>query len=151
MLWFTAAAMTPSSQPSAALRLGYLATLPFLTGAVLVWIVDPASRAIVAQALSAYAAVVVAFIGAIHWGIAFSQPRPATGSFVWGIVPSLVAWIAVLSPPSIGLVVHAVTLVVCYLVDRATYPMAGVAAWLPLRLRLTIVATLCCLAGAAGA
>lgn len=135
---------------SIALGLGALAVVPFVGGAVLVW-VDTAWHPTIAQALSAYAAVVIAFIGALHWGLAFPQAAPAPRLFVWGVVPSLVAWIAVLLPPRFGLVVHAVTLVACYLVDRATYPAEQAAAWLPLRLRLTVVATLCCLVGAAGA
>ncbi len=142
---------SPSSPPAGiALGLGYLAVVPFVAGAALVWIVDRAWHASIAQALSAYAAVVVAFIGALHWGLAFPQSAPAPRLFVWGVVPSLVAWVAVLLPPRIGLVIHAAMLVACYLVDRMTYPQQGVGAWLPLRLRLTIVATASCLVGAAG-
>jgi hypothetical protein len=46
--------------------------------------------------------------------------------------------------PLLGLVI-----VVCYLVDRRTYPAAGLANWLPMRLRLTVVAALSCVLGAA--
>ncbi len=121
--------------------------MPFVGGAALVWAVGGDLRTAAAQALSAYAAVVVSFIGAIHWGLGFRQPAPAARLFVWGIVPSLVACFAVLSLPRIGLPIHAAMLVVCWLVDRATYPKEGVAAWLPLRTRLTAVAVLCCAAG----
>jgi hypothetical protein len=41
-------------------------------------------------------------------------------------------------------------LVACYLVDRRTYPLFGAAAWLTLRFRLTVVASLSCFVGAAG-
>jgi Protein of unknown function (DUF3429) len=138
-----------SSVPSrVATGLGYLAIVPFLVGAALPWLADPQWRPPLAQALSSYAAVVISFIGAIHWGLAFPQSRPAPRLFVWGVVPSLVAWAAVSMPPHDGLVVHALMLVACYLVDRATYPVQNVGAWLPLRLRLTIVATACCIVGA---
>jgi hypothetical protein len=46
--------------------------------------------------------------------------------------------------PLLGLVVVA-----CYAVDSKTYPAAGLASWLPMRLRLTTVATLSCVLGAA--
>ena len=131
--------------------LGYLALLPFLAGAVLSWaFVDDGYRPFVARALASYAAVVASFIGGIHWGLAFRQASPAPRLFVWGVTPSLVACAAIVATaPRLALIVSAVLLVVCYLVDRRVYATEGVARWLPLRLRLTIVATLCCVAGAA--
>ena len=66
------------------------------------------------------------------------------------MVPSLVAWLAVLMPPSAGLVIHGVMLVVCYLVDRRVYPAQGLERWLTLRFRLSAVAALSCFLGAAG-
>ena len=134
-----------------AVRLGYLAVVPFVCGAALTWLVDPALRPLAAQMLSAYAAVVVSFIGAIHWGLGFKQAQSASGLFVWGVVPSLVACVAVLIPPHVGLAVHAAMLVVCYLVDLRVYPRQAVGRWLPLRLRLTVAATGSCLVGVAGA
>jgi hypothetical protein len=62
----------------------------------------------------------------------------------------LVAWPALVMPPSAGLVVLGAMLVACYLVDRRIYPHAGVATWLKLRFRLSLVASLSCFLGAAG-
>ena len=67
-----------------------------------------------------------------------------------GVLPSLVAWVAVMMPPSAGLVIHALMLVGCYLVDRRVYPLHGLQRWLTLRFRLTAVASLSCFIGAAG-
>ena len=139
----------PHSPSAVAVSLGGLALVPFVAGAALTCFADASWHAPIGRALSAYAAVVVAFIGALHWGFAFTQAAPAPRLFVWGVIPAIVAWGAVLSPPRIGLLVHASMLAVCYLVDRATYPKEGVAAWLPLRRGLTVTATLCCLVGAA--
>jgi hypothetical protein len=136
------------SAPLAAQRLGHLALLPFIAGAVLVWWAQGELKLSAAQALSAYAAVVVSFIGAIHWGLALPQRAPARGLLIWGVVPSIVAWSALLVHPAAGLWVHAAMLLVCYAVDRRVYPQQQAAAWLPLRLRLTVPATLCCVAGA---
>lgn len=142
----------PSSVPSrTALRLGYAGALPFVLLAALVWIVLPPARVYVPAMLSAYAAVIVSFLGGIHWGLAWRRPDPPPSLFVWGVVPSLVAWVAVVMPPYAGLVVHGVMLVVCYLVDRRVYPREGVAAWLTLRFRLTLLGSLSCFLGAAGA
>ncbi|MEF7614763.1 DUF3429 domain-containing protein [Aquincola sp. MAHUQ-54] len=136
----------PSPQ---ALRLGYAGLVPFVAGALLVWIVLPDAHPYATMALSGYAAVIVSFLGGIHWGVCFRDGAPA--SFGWGVVPPLVAWIAVLMPPYAGLVVHGAMLAACYLVDRRMYPRHGLAAWLTLRFRLSAVASLSCFVGAAGA
>jgi hypothetical protein len=68
---------------------------------------------------------------------------------VWGVVPSLVAWVGVMMPAYAGLPLLAVLLVACYLVDRKTWAEAGLRDWMTLRFRLTVVSTLSCLLGAA--
>jgi len=130
--------------------LGYLAVLPFVVGAALVWMVGAELRPAASLALAVYAAVVVSFIGAIHWGIGFTQTDPAPRLFVWGVVPAIVACLLTLIPPRFGLASLAVLLVACYGVDRVVYRSEGVARWLPLRLRLTVVAVASCLVGAIG-
>jgi hypothetical protein len=137
-----------------ALKLGYGGLLPFVLGAALIWIVRLDAHAYVTESLSAYAAVILSFLGGIHWGLgmhlqAQEQPAP-TSMFVWGVLPSLVAWVAVIMPAYAGLVVQGVALVICYLVDRKVYPRCGASAWLTLRFRLTVVASLSCFVGAAG-
>ena len=131
-------------------RLGYGGLLPFVAGALLVWLVWPEAHPYATAALSAYAAVILSFLGGIHWGVAFTRSDAPPSLFVWGVVPSLVAWVAVVMPPSAGLVIHGAMLVACYLVDRRVYPAFGMARWLNLRFRLTAVASLSCFLGAAG-
>lgn len=141
----------PTTLPDAAtLRLGYAGLLPFVIGAALLWIVRPDAHPYVALSLSAYAGVIISFLGGIHWGLGFRAPSVDRMRFVWGVVPPLVAWVAVVMPPYAGLVVHGVMLVVCYVVDRRVYPLHGAAGWLTLRFRLTVVAALSCFIGAAG-
>lgn len=133
-----------------ALRLGYAGLLPFVAGAVLVWLVRPDVHPYVALALSGYAAVILSFLGGIHWGLAMREPAPPLPWLVWGVVPSLVAWLAMLMPANAGLVVFGLALLACYAVDRRLYPKQGVAHWLTLRFRLSAVAAACCFVGAAG-
>ncbi len=142
---------TTSSSNSIATRLGALALVPFALGALLVWVVRPEAHPYAAAALSAYAAVVVSFLGGIHWGFAFRQPAPTPRLFTWGVVPALVACVGVVMQPYAGLVIHGVMIVVCYLVDRKVYPQQGAAAWLTLRFRLSGIASIACFVGAAGA
>ena len=131
-------------------RLGYAGLLPFVVGALLVWVVRADAHAYVSGAMSAYGAVIVSFLGGIHWGLAFRQAEPPTPLLVWGVVPSLVAWLAVMMPPGAGLVLLGAMLVACYAVDRRLYPAQGAGHWLVLRFRLSAVAGLACFIAAAG-
>ena len=133
-----------------ALRLGYAGLVPFVLGAALTWIVRPDALPYVSASLSSYAAVIVSFLGGIHWGFACRQPAPPSSLFIWGVVPSLVAWVAVVMPAYAGLVLLGLMLVACYLVDRRVYPVEGAAAWLTLRFRLTVIGAFSCFIGAAG-
>ena len=136
--------------PPIARRLGYGGLLPFVGGALLVWAVRENAHPYVTLALSGYAAVILSFLGGIHWGLALRQAEPPPRLLVWGVVPSIVAWLAVMMPPSAGLVIHGAMLIACYAVDRRVYPAQGVAHWLTLRFRLSAVAALSCFIGAAG-
>lgn len=143
------AAYTPPITDTARL-LGHLGLLPFVLGALLVWVVNAEAHPYATLALAGYAAVIVSFLGGIHWGLGFRLSAPPASLFLWGVVPSLVAWLAVMMPASAGLVVQGVMLVVCYAVDRRVYPQQGLAHWLTLRFRLSAVAALSCFLGAAG-
>ena len=131
--------------------LGHLGLLPFVLGALLVWLgLDPELHLFVAMALSAYAALILSFLGGIHWGLAMRHSAPPAGLLLWGVVPTLLGWMAVLMPPFAGLALQGLLLIACYAVDRRFYPVQGVAHWLQLRFRLSAVASLCCFLGAAG-
>ena len=131
-------------------RLGYAGLLPFIAGALLVWLVRADVHAYVALALSVYAALILSFLGGMHWGLAMRQQPPPVLSLVWGVVPPVVAWPAAVMPPDAGLVIHGLMFVDCYAVDRRLYPPQGVAGWLTLRFRLSALAALACFLGAAG-
>ena len=141
----------PSAPPGPlAQRLGYAGLLPFVAGALLVWLVRADVQAYAALALSIYAALILSFLGGMHWGLAMRQTAPSAAALVWGVATPLVAWPAALMPPDAGLVVHGLMFIVCYAVDRRLYPLQGVAGWLTLRFRLSAVAALACFLGAAG-
>jgi hypothetical protein len=137
---------TPRSAP-VVLWLGYGGLLPFVAGAALAWLLPPGARALTVAALAAYAAVIVSFLGGIHWGIGFRDGTP--GLFVWGVVPPLVAALALLLPSQQALWLQAAMLLLCYAVDRRVYPAHGLQAWLGLRRHLSVVAAASCLVGAA--
>ena len=128
--------------------LGYAGLLPFLALAMAAWVAPTAYRGQAAFALLAYGATIASFLGAIHWGLAMRQPHTLQpGPFLWGVFPSLVAWVALLLPVSQGLVTIALLLGMCLAVDRRSYPAYGLEKWLAMRLHLTLVAAVCLVAG----
>ncbi len=134
--------------PRSVALLGYAGLLPFIALALVTWFAPVAYRAQAAFALLAYGATIASFLGAIHWGLALRGPlAPRSGPFVWGVFPSLVAWLALLMPLPLGLVTLALLIGICLAVDWRSYPAYGVRQWLTMRLHLTAVAALCLLAG----
>ena len=132
------------------LRLGYAGLIPFVVNALLLFLVQDDVHPYVTIALTAYAALIASFLGGIHWGLALLESSALrTFHLIWGVTPSLLAWIAVVMPAYAGLPVLALVLVLCYLVDRKTWPPAGLRQWMTLRFRLTVVSVLSCLFGAA--
>jgi hypothetical protein len=104
-------------------------------------------------ALFAYGAVILSFVGAVHWGFAMTltdlseQHRNSTWS--WSVVPALLAWVALLVTPAAAGVILVVGFVAQYLQDRRLARQSAMPPWyLPLRLRLTSVACVCLAAGA---
>lgn len=140
----------PGAPSTLAQRLGAAGLLPFVAGALLIWLVHPQVRHFAVLALATYAALIASFLGGMHWGVAALRPATPPAALVWGVLPSLLAWPALLMEPMAGLVLLGALLGVCYAVDRRLYPTYGLGGWLTLRFRLSAVASLCCFLGAAG-
>lgn len=137
--------------PTAAAWLGGLGLLPFLAGAAGAWLLDEPRRGATLFMLAAYAAVVLSFLGAVHWGLAMrAHPAPAR-AMVCSVVPALVAWLALSLPPGAALVVIAVGFAGVYGLDLRAAATGHAPRWYPrLRTPLTVV-VLACLAGAVAA
>lgn len=130
--------------------LGYAGLLPFVLLALWLCTARVDQQGLAATALTAYGAVIASFLGGVHWGLAAQvPPEHARLHYVWGVTPSLLAWVALLLPGMSGLSMLGAVIAACYAVDRLSYPPAGWAAWLPMRFRLTVVASLSCMLGAA--
>jgi hypothetical protein len=131
-------------------HLGLGGLIPFVGLAAALWLAPPQARPLAGIALLAYGASIASFLGAIHWGLVMRDgPEPHVASLVWGVLPTLLAWAGLLLGGAPGLLLVAVLLCACFAVDRVLYPRYRLQAWLPLRGRLTLVANLSCLAGAA--
>ncbi len=137
------------SPPRHVALLGYGGLLPFagLSAAHLLGVAPQAT----AQALLAYGAVILSFVGALHWAFAMTlqglpEPRRAW-MYAWSTVPALMAWPALLLEPRVGSVILVAAFAIHYLQDRRLAARAELPGWyLPLRLRLSTVAIVCLLA-----
>ncbi len=102
---------TETSAPLApgALWLGYAGVVPFVACVLGIALLEGASREFAARALVAYGAVILSFLGAVHWGFVLRAPGArAVARLAAGVLPSLVAWAALLLPPGRGLTLLAV-------------------------------------------
>lgn len=136
--------------PSNAAWLGALGALPFMALAGLSSFMRP-DNAWALYALATYGAVILSFLGGIHWGMAIgrSNQMPATSALVLSVVPSLVSWGALLLSPRSGLLLLAAAVGAMFFVD-ANLTRRGLAPpWYPrLRLPLSIIVATCLLIGA---
>ena len=131
-------------------RLGFGGLMPFVGLAVTLWLAPSGGWSLAAVSLLGYGAIISSFLGAIHWGLVMREgPAQPVPSVLWGVVPSLLGWVALLLGDAPGLLLIAALLWACFAVDRVLYARYQLHAWLPMRLRLTLVASISCLAGAA--
>ncbi len=127
--------------PDTVVHLGLAGLLPFVALGLGAWWVGDAWRVQLQSAQLVYAAVVLSFIGAMHWGLGLAARRTEPLPYVWGVLPSVLGWLAAIAPPVVGAPLASISLIVCWVVDRRLirgWPFA--ASYLRLRLRLTVVA-----------
>ena len=120
--------------------LGYAGLVPFVALAVLSFIVSSVHRPTIIFSLLAYGATIICFLGAIHWGLTMVENIPSKQQLVWGVMPSLLAWVSLMIPVEFGLLIVASVLLVCLIVDYKIYPHFGLGQWLQMRLVLSLVA-----------
>jgi len=142
------------SIPASAAWLGAFGLVPFAALAGLLPFVPGDLKSDLTYALLAYGAVILSFLGGVHWGLAIGSTRPAAAvalkrRLIWSVIPSLVAWAALVVPARSGLFILAAAIVLMLVIDiRAT--RAGEApAWYPkLRVPLSCAVAASLLIGA---
>lgn len=69
--------------------------------------------------------------------------------FIWSVIPALIAWIATLLPMPLGCLLLVIGFVAHLRQDRQLLRVMSLPAWyLPMRLRLSFVASVCLLLAA---
>ena len=132
-------------------RLGAAGLIPFVVLAIVAWLPDPErARAAIAYQVQ-YAAIILTFVGALHWGVVLTERILSQGitalALMWSVVPALYAWVVALMPAQRALSLLVAGLVVAFLADAVLYREYSVPRWfVGLRFVLTAVASLAMLA-----
>jgi hypothetical protein len=141
----------PASLPAPAAWLGYGGALPFVSLAALCWLL-PAHAGFWFGLLLVYGAVILSFVGALHWGFAMTLPQldaaRRSRMMAWSVVPALLAWPAGLLPAAPGVATLLLGYLLHYLQDQRLCRDVDLPSWyLPLRLHLSLAAGISLLAG----
>lgn len=138
----------PAPVPSVPLWLGAGGLIPFVLLAGGLWVVPPEYHPVLHDWLRTYAAIILSFVGAVHWGVAMlhrdmaEQDRAVVMG--WSVVPALVAWIGLLMQLRAGLALTAAMFVLQYTMDRQLGARFPLPPWyLRLRRGLTVVVVAC--------
>ena len=132
-------------KPKAAIILGYSGLIPFIAFSLSIFL-DSYRASIWRDALLTYGSVILSFVGALHWAFAMLtkdlSPLTQKQRYAWSVIPALVGWFALLIPPFVAGISLAIFFIVHYDQDRRLSKHMLLPAWyLPLRLQLTVVAT----------
>jgi Protein of unknown function (DUF3429) len=102
----SAAALPPGTD-----ALGYGGLLPFALLTAALWLLDPGQRlhALALTGLLAYGAVILSFLGAVHWGFVLSRPTArAPMLLALGVVPALLGAVTLAMRPETALVTQMI-------------------------------------------
>jgi hypothetical protein len=129
--------------PFTGVVLGLGGLLPFLATSIGLWWQDD-ERFLQVGLL--YGAVILSFLGGIQWGHALGAKagEGGAGRLVWSVIPSLVAWTAVLAPPIAGPWVLGAGVFAAWLYEQRAVLRASLPEWYrALRHLLTFVVIGC--------
>ena len=118
--------------PLPARFLGFAGLLPFLGGAVGVWVLETPWDWVVLNAQVYYGCVILSFLGAVHWGRALGsglQGESLWRPLAWSVTPSLLAWVAAFAKPDLAIVLLIGGLMAAYLVDRSATAQGWFPTW----------------------
>lgn len=139
--------------PPHAATLGYAGLLPFALLTAGLWIVAaPELQSVLLRALLAYGAVILTFLGAVHWGIVLARPGSRDASVLAvGVLPSLVAAASLVLSPERALVTQLLGFAGVWLYEHRVLGEAFLGKpYLDLRRMLTFGVVACLLAALLG-
>jgi hypothetical protein len=124
--------------------IGYAGLIPFIVFSIGSWFQLPMISDST-YILTAYAAIILSFMGAIHWGIAMSSSEDQNGKyFIASVIPGLSAWLALLMPQRYAIILLMVGFIALIIYDWSVEKPQRLPGWyIPMRNRLTLVVVMC--------
>ncbi|MDZ7802557.1 DUF3429 domain-containing protein [Thiohalophilus sp.] len=129
--------------------LGYAGLIPFVVFSIGTWIDLPGVQN-ADFVLRTYGAIILSFMGAIHWGAAMShQGKPAQVQLALSVFPALFGWAALLIAHTYSYSILIIAFVTLCVMDQRAAKDNLVPAWyVPMRIVLTTVVVLSLIAAA---
>jgi hypothetical protein len=129
---------------SQAQLLGYAGLIPFVAFSIGAWVDMPFIDS-PHFLLQSYAAVILSFMGAIHWGMVISSPDNEAGAQLFvSVVPPLLGWFALMLPQVTGYSLLIVSFISLCFYDGAVSRKFALPPWyVPMRVVLTSIVVLC--------
>ena len=140
--------------PSSALWLGAFGAIPFLGLAGATPFLSGPAKLLAAHALAAYGAVILSFLGGVHWGLAVGSEHGSgrgklSARLAVSVIPSLVGWAGLLIGEAMGLFILATAFAALLLVDLRAARLGESPPWYPrLRIPLSLIVIAALLVGA---
>lgn len=136
-----AVGINTSTVPAIATILGYAGLIPFIAFASGLWLAPVQYLPDIHHALLTYAAIILSFIGAIHWGSAI-ELKNHQQKFQLGIsvLPPLLGWLALLMPLTYSYTILVIAFFVLCIYDSQMTKYGLLPGWYPtLRVPLTTI------------
>ena len=140
---------SPEIYPQLAKLIGFGGLIPFVGCALLMYAGNIGASIIALFASAVYGAVILSFVGAVHWGLTMREDRSPYW-YVWSITPAILGWLAiVLLDIKISLLAVAIAFTLAWSVDRQASLRGLIPIWyMRMRHILTVGATISLLATA---
>ena len=126
--------------------LGYAGLIPFLILVSILWVTPDLHSEKIHQALLSYAAIILSFMGAVHWGLAIANKQQHINriQLVVSVIPALIAWFSSMTTPVWNYFILILTFVLLTLIDVIFVNKQDAPDWYPLlRFPLTLVVVIC--------
>ncbi|WP_417668027.1 DUF3429 domain-containing protein [Roseibium sp.] len=128
--------------PGPALALGAAGFLPFLALSIATFVAPTDLAALSQKMLFGYGAVILSFLGGIHWGRVISGNDIRWPVLAIGVLPSLAGWAALFVPAAPGTILLVTGFAVTLAYDMGVVRAGQMPRWYP-RLRVPLTAAVC--------
>ncbi|HFB2048299.1 MAG: DUF3429 domain-containing protein [Hyphomicrobiaceae bacterium] len=130
--------------PLAALVWGWAGVIPFVVMTFVLVLADEIWKPKIELVLPLYSAVILTFMGGVHWGIAMVKIHTSLWLYSTGIIPSIFAIISILLPSYYAVLVLISGFIILLATDIYLVSFEALPSWYGnLRIYLTLAVLIC--------